>query len=253
MRLQQAGLVSGSRVPARGCSWAGLVRQVPPARRSPAPAAHRAGVELVADGRRPASSPGAPPRPRCAALLDDERERWVPGSRLADVTFAEAASEWLRYVEHDRACKATTLRGYRSSVNAHLVPEFGDMLVAEITAAHIERWRATLTDVGAHAQQAAHRAARHLPPGAEAPRAARQPGGTSSSRCARRAAWTSRCSRRRRSARWCAPPPTSRTPRSTSPPPSPACAAASCWRCAGATSTSPRAPCASARPSPPAR
>ena len=37
------------------------------------------------------------------ALLDDERERWVPGSRLADVTFAEAAREWLRYVEHDRA------------------------------------------------------------------------------------------------------------------------------------------------------
>ena len=68
-----------------------------------------------------------------------------PVSRLADVTFAEAAREWLRYVEHDRACKATTLRGYRSSVNAHLVPDFGDMLIAEITAAHIERWRATLT------------------------------------------------------------------------------------------------------------
>jgi hypothetical protein len=37
------------------------------------------------------------------ALLDDERERRMPGSRPADVTFAEAARERLRYVEHDRA------------------------------------------------------------------------------------------------------------------------------------------------------
>ena len=35
-----------SRLPARGRSWAGLVRQVPPARRPPAPAAHRPGVDL---------------------------------------------------------------------------------------------------------------------------------------------------------------------------------------------------------------
>jgi integrase len=84
-------------------------------------------------------------RAALADLLDLERERYVPGSRLPELTFAEAAREWLRYVEHDRACKPSTLGGYRSSVNGLLIPAFGDRLVAEVTPADIERWRATLT------------------------------------------------------------------------------------------------------------
>jgi integrase len=68
----------------------------------------------------------------------------VPGSRLADVRFAEAAREWLRYVEHDRGCKPSTLRSYRSTLEAHLLPAFGAMPLHEITPAHIDRWRAGL-------------------------------------------------------------------------------------------------------------
>jgi hypothetical protein len=103
-------------------------------------------------------------RAALADLLDMERERYVPGSRLPELTFAEAAREWLRYVDHDRACKPSTMRGYRSSVNGLLIPAFGDLLVAEITPADIERWRATLTTAAPHAEQIAGRAARHLPP-----------------------------------------------------------------------------------------
>jgi integrase len=80
-----------------------------------------------------------------AEVLAEARERAVPGALAQDATFADAAREWLRYVEHDRACKPSTMRNYRSSVHGHLIPAFGDMLIADITPAHIERWRASLT------------------------------------------------------------------------------------------------------------
>ncbi len=77
--------------------------------------------------------------------LDEARERAQAGAKQLDATFAEAAREWLRYVEHDRACKPSTLRSYRSSLEAHLLPAFGRLALHEITPAHIERWRSGLT------------------------------------------------------------------------------------------------------------
>lgn len=79
--------------------------------------------------------------------LEELRAREVGGGVVggADVTFREAALEWLRYAEQDRACKPTTLRNYRCSVNVQLIPVFGDMALRDITPQHIERWRATLT------------------------------------------------------------------------------------------------------------
>jgi hypothetical protein len=50
----------------------------------------------------------------------------LPGQACPGVTFAQAAREWLRYVEQDRACKASTLRSYRSTVEGRLIPAFGD-------------------------------------------------------------------------------------------------------------------------------
>ncbi|MEX2196538.1 MAG: tyrosine-type recombinase/integrase [Thermoleophilaceae bacterium] len=64
------------------------------------------------------------------------------------MTFEDAAREWLRYVIEDRACKPSTVRSYRSSVEGKLIPVFGPMLVADITPVHLERWRSTL-DVSA--------------------------------------------------------------------------------------------------------
>lgn len=78
------------------------------------------------------------------ALLEEERERHVPGGRLGEVTFAEAAREWLRYVEVDRAGKPSTMLSYRSSVEGRLIPAFGDRLVAEIEPVDLEVWRARL-------------------------------------------------------------------------------------------------------------
>jgi hypothetical protein len=42
------------------------------------------------------------------------------------MTFATAAAEWLRYVEHDRAAKPSTLRDFRSGLRHHLLPAFGE-------------------------------------------------------------------------------------------------------------------------------
>ena len=55
-------------------------------------------------------------------------------------TFADAAVEYLRYVEHDRGRKPSTIRGYRSVIEAHLLPAFGDKPVERVTGPMIERW-----------------------------------------------------------------------------------------------------------------
>jgi integrase len=77
-------------------------------------------------------------------LEDAHRARSAP---VVDTgtTFAEAADEYLRYAEEDRGCKPSTIRGYRSQLNAHLLPAFGSMRIEDITEREIERWRSGLS------------------------------------------------------------------------------------------------------------
>jgi hypothetical protein len=55
-------------------------------------------------------------------------------------TFADTCAEYLRYVEHDRGRKPSTLQGYRSAITAHLLPAFGSLPVEDVTTAAIEQW-----------------------------------------------------------------------------------------------------------------
>lgn len=55
------------------------------------------------------------------------------------------ADEYLGHLERDRAVKPSTLRDYRSILNAHIRPEFGPSAPEDVTAAHVERWQRTLT------------------------------------------------------------------------------------------------------------
>jgi integrase len=73
-------------------------------------------------------------------VLDQTRRGTLPGMVRTGATFADAAAEWLRYVEEERARKASTLRDYRSVVNAHFLPAFGDRPLEQITTETIERW-----------------------------------------------------------------------------------------------------------------
>jgi integrase len=58
----------------------------------------------------------------------------LPGMAGSGAAFADAAAEWLRYVEQVRGCKPTTLRDYRTSLCAHLLPAFGDRPLEAVTS-----------------------------------------------------------------------------------------------------------------------
>jgi integrase len=77
-------------------------------------------------------------------LLREMSQGTLPGMVKTGATFADASAEFLRYVEHDRGCKPSTLRGYRSAIKAHLLPAFGGLPVEAVTADCIERWIATV-------------------------------------------------------------------------------------------------------------
>ena len=78
-------------------------------------------------------------------VLAEARRGTLPGSVRTGVTFADAAREWLRFIEEDRERKPSTLVDYRSALKAHLLPAFGEMPIEAITPEEIERWRKTLT------------------------------------------------------------------------------------------------------------
>jgi integrase len=81
-------------------------------------------------------------------LFAQARRGTLPGLVRTGATFADAAAEFLRYAEHDRALKPSTLRGYRSIITAYLLPAFGKRRVEDVTTLEIERWRAGLAGVG---------------------------------------------------------------------------------------------------------
>lgn len=56
-------------------------------------------------------------------------------------TFDGAIAEFLRHAEYERQLKPSTLRGYRSIIDAHLLPAFEGRALEKITTAEIERWR----------------------------------------------------------------------------------------------------------------
>ena len=74
------------------------------------------------------------------STLDEARRGVLPGMVKTGATFADAAAEWLRYVEHDRGRKPSTVEGYRAIVRSQLLPEFGERPIESITTSMIETW-----------------------------------------------------------------------------------------------------------------
>jgi integrase len=73
-------------------------------------------------------------------VLDEARRGTLPGAVRTGATFADATAEWLRYVEHDRGRKPSTVAGYRALVRSQLLPAFETMPLESITTPVIERW-----------------------------------------------------------------------------------------------------------------
>jgi hypothetical protein len=57
--------------------------------------------------------------------LDAARRGTLAGTVRSGVTFADAGAEWMRFIAEDRERKPSTLRDYRSALNAHLLPTVG--------------------------------------------------------------------------------------------------------------------------------
>lgn len=84
------------------------------------------------------------------AILAEARRGQLVGTRQSagGATFADAAAEWLRYIEHDRQRRQSTIRDYRIVVAKSLVPAFGDAPLEALTSGHIDNYRAHLVAEG---------------------------------------------------------------------------------------------------------
>jgi integrase len=81
------------------------------------------------------------------ALLAGATRSTQPRARVR--TFGDACDEWLRYVEHDRQRRSSTVSDYRNTVRLYLLPQLGaDTPVARITTDDIDAFREQLLDDG---------------------------------------------------------------------------------------------------------
>src|SRR5947209_4913926 len=72
-------------------------------------------------------------------MLDQARRGTLAGMVRTGATFADAAAEWLRYVEHDRMRNPSTVSTYRSLLGSQILPAFGELPLEAVTPAMIER------------------------------------------------------------------------------------------------------------------
>jgi integrase len=83
-----------------------------------------------------------------ATILADARQGAALHSTSSGATVSEAAHEWLRHSEWERGVRASTLREYRSVVEAHIVPRFGHQSIEAVMAREVEAWAAELLASG---------------------------------------------------------------------------------------------------------
>jgi len=74
--------------------------------------------------------------------LEQARRGTLPGLVRTGATVAEAAEEYLRYIEDDRERKPSTVKGYRWIIAAQILPTFGAMALEEVTSEQVEQWLA---------------------------------------------------------------------------------------------------------------
>src|SRR4051794_26545943 len=70
----------------------------------------------------------------------------LPGLARTGATVADACAEYLRYIEHDRQRKPSTLRDYDSIFRNHVLPHLGEIHLEDLTPERVERWAAREID-----------------------------------------------------------------------------------------------------------
>jgi integrase len=76
--------------------------------------------------------------------LEKAQRGELPGLVRTGATIADAAAEFLRYIEHDRERKPSTIKGYRWLINSQILPALGTVRVEDLTQEQVERWLAAL-------------------------------------------------------------------------------------------------------------
>src|SRR4051812_11256725 len=76
-------------------------------------------------------------------LLTEARRGTLPGMVRTGATVRDAAAEWLRWAEHDRECKPTTITDYRYTAN-RICRDLGDLVLEDVTTDLLERWKVSL-------------------------------------------------------------------------------------------------------------
>jgi integrase len=101
--------------------------------------------------KREKPPPGHFTKTGAQAVLDETlarvRRGELGGVIRSDATFADAADEWLRYVERDRERKASTITDYRHAAD-RLKQELGRLRLEDVTPERIESYRDSLVDRG---------------------------------------------------------------------------------------------------------
>jgi integrase len=77
-------------------------------------------------------------------VLDQARRGTLPGLVRTGVTVEEAAAEYLRYIEHDRERKPSTVKGYRWLIDSQILPALGSVRIEDVTTDGVERWVAAI-------------------------------------------------------------------------------------------------------------
>src|SRR5438132_8914028 len=81
-------------------------------------------------------------------LLADARRGTLAGAVKTGATFADASGEWLRYVEHDRKRKPSTVADCKGVVKYALDPELGPLALEAGTEDRIHPYRARPVQCG---------------------------------------------------------------------------------------------------------
>jgi len=81
-----------------------------------------------------------------ADTLAEARRGTLPGLVRTGATVVDAAAEWLRWCEHERACKPSTLSDYRYTAE-RVTRDLGSLAVESVTPEVVERWKAAQNDV----------------------------------------------------------------------------------------------------------
>jgi integrase len=77
-------------------------------------------------------------------VLDQARRGELPGLIQTGATLADAAAEFLRYIEHDRQRKPSTVKGYRWLINSQILPRLATIRLEDLTQPQVEEWFAGL-------------------------------------------------------------------------------------------------------------